>query len=103
MTVKTIYPSLLSEDLSSRIEERHMLETSCHHRGTRYYVLFISRENMGLLVTSLVDMSLKLCNTFILQRFSIIQPEQKPDTFFGFPNTIPTTFIPLHDKFPFVF
>ena len=63
MAVKIIHLPLLSEDASSRIEELQMLETLFHHRCIRCYVLFISIDNIGLLVTSLVDMSLKIATS----------------------------------------
>ena len=83
MAVKIIHLPLLSEDASSRIQELQMLETPFHHRCIRYYVLFISIDNIALLVTSLVDMSLKNCNTFISECFKIIHPGRKTDTFFS--------------------
>ena len=86
VAVKIMHSLVLSGDVSSHIaytEELQMWQTLFQHRCISYDVLFISIDNMRLLVISLVDMRLKkvlhLC-FIVLQNCS---SKTRTDTFCG--------------------
>ena len=83
MTVKTTHPRVLFKVAFFHTEELQMLETLFHHRYIFYDVLFISIDNMRLLIISLVDIRLKkvlhLC-FIVLQNCS---SKTRTDTFCG--------------------